>query len=296
MFSLIICTVDRTAPLERLLGSLALQTDRDFEIVLVDQNQDSRLQMLIESFRKTMPIAHIQSTRGLSSSRNKGLTLARGNIIAFPDDDCHYPPSLLEQVRNRFACSPDLDFLTGRTTDSEGKESLSTFLRKESQIDRWNVWKCANSNTIFVRRSVIEAGLGFNEALGVGASSPFESGEETAFLLEALAKGMRGKYFRDIIVYHDQVDVTDGRRARGYARGFGRVLALYQYPRAYVALRLIRPALRAVFSIACLKLGLARSKISWALGVYEGYTGKLWVSTLPRNCQNFRPTPNEMPY
>jgi hypothetical protein len=57
-------------------------------------------------------------------------------------------------------------------------------------------------------------------------------------------------------------------------------LALYHYPRAYAALRLIRPAIRAVLFLACLKPRLAQYKISWALGIYEGYAGKLWDNRL----------------
>lgn len=275
MFSLITCTVDRTAPLERLLRSLTQQTDRGFELVLVDQNQDGRLQALIEAFRCSLPIVHVKSARGLSLARNKGIELARGDFIAFPDDDCHYPPLLLEHVRKRFASTPAVDFLTGRTTDTSGNASLGTFLRQDSQIDRWNVWKAGNSNTVFVRRSVTEAGSRFKEELGAGASTPFQSGEESAFLLDAIAKGSSGRYFRDIIVYHDQVGETDVRRARRYARGMGRVLALYRYPRAHVAIRLMRPALRAVIGLASLNLRIARYKSSWALGVYEGYSGNI---------------------
>ena len=275
MFSLIVCTVDRTTPLERLLRSLALQTDRDFEVVLVDQNKDDRLQALVESFGKIMPLVHVKAARGLSRARNTGLTRARGDIIAFPDDDCHYPTALLEQVRERFASSPGIDFLTGRTTDTDGNDSLGLFLEQDAQIDRWNVWRCGNSNTVFVRRSAIVAGLRFNEELGVGASSPFQSGEETAFLLDAMEKGSRGRFYRDIVVYHDQVGETDALRARKYARGFGRVLALYDYPRPYLAKCVIRPTLRAALSLASLNLRLARYKLLWALGVYEGYTSRL---------------------
>lgn len=275
MFSLIICSVDRTTTLERLLRSLALQTDRNFEVVLVDQNLDNRLQAPIESFGKVMPIVQVKAARGLSLARNKGLGVARGDFIAFPDDDCHYPNSLIERVRKRFASTPDVDVLTGRTIDMEGHESLSAFLDQDSEIDRWNVWKCGNSNTVFARRTALAAGLRFNEELGVGAASPFQSGEETAFLLDAMQRGSRGRFCRDIVVYHDQVGETDALRARKYARGFGRVLALYDYPRAYLVRSLVRPALRAAFGLASLNLRLARYKMLWALGVYEGYTGRL---------------------
>jgi len=275
MFSLITCTVDRTVPLERLLHSLMLQTDRAFELVLVDQNQDDRVQRVMEKFQDGFPIVHVRSARGLSLARNKGLALARGDLVAFPDDDCHYAPALLARVRDRFASAPEFSVLTGRTTDTSGNDSLGVFLKQDAQIDRWNLWKAGNSNTVFVRRSVIDAGVRFREELGVGASTPFQSGEESAFLLDAIAAGFKGRFFCDNIVYHDQVGETDAGRARKYARGMGRVLALYSYPRTYVAVRLMRPALRATMGFASLKLTLVRYKLSWALGLYEGYTGKI---------------------
>ena len=225
-----------------------------------------------------MPIVHVKAARGLSFARNKGLGVARGDFIAFPDDDCHYPRTLIEQVRQRFASRPR-HRCSDRTHHGHGRatNSLSTFVEQDCQIDRWNVWRCGNSNTVFVRRSAIARGLRFNEELGVGSSSPFQSGEETAFLLDAMAKGSRGRFCRDIVVYHDQVGETDALRARKYARGLGRVLALYDYPLAYLARSVVRPALRAALGLASLNLRLARYKMLWALGVYEGYTGRLWV-------------------
>jgi glycosyltransferase involved in cell wall biosynthesis len=274
MFSLITCTVDRTAPLERLLRSLMRQTDRAFELVLVDQNHDNRVRKVIATFQDAFPIVHVRSARGLSLARNKGLELARGDLVAFPDDDCHYPPILLARVRDKFSSAPELAVLTGRTTDTAGNDSLGVFLKQDAQIDRWSLWKAGNSNTVFARRSVIEAGVRLREELGVGASTPFQSGEESAFLLDAIAAGFNGRFYRDIIVYHDQVGETDATRARKYARGMGRVLALYRYPWTHVAIRLMRPTLRALLGLTSLKWRLARYKLSWALGVYEGYTGK----------------------
>ena len=49
--SLIVATLGREAELSRCLGSLAAQTSRDFEVVVVDQNADDRLAALLDRER-----------------------------------------------------------------------------------------------------------------------------------------------------------------------------------------------------------------------------------------------------
>ena len=40
----------------------------------------------------------VESARGLSRARNAGLRMIAGDIVSFPDDDCWYPPDLLQRV------------------------------------------------------------------------------------------------------------------------------------------------------------------------------------------------------
>ena len=42
--------------------------------------------------------ARLRSARGLSRARNAGLAHVEADLVAFPDDDCVYPPGLLERV------------------------------------------------------------------------------------------------------------------------------------------------------------------------------------------------------
>ena len=96
-FDLVTATVDRTAPLEELLRSLAAQTHRAFRLVVVDQNADDRVAALLASHRD-LEVLHLRSTRGLSRARNVALPRLAGDLVAFPDDDCVYAPDLLERV------------------------------------------------------------------------------------------------------------------------------------------------------------------------------------------------------
>ncbi len=91
-FSLIVATIARTDELRRLLVSLTQQEFSDYEVILVDQNEDDRIQNVIVEFTDRLTLIRISSPKGASRARNSGLPKASGEIIAFPDDDCWYSP------------------------------------------------------------------------------------------------------------------------------------------------------------------------------------------------------------
>lgn len=277
-FSLLCATVGRTDKLGRMLDALAGQTSRDFELVVVDQNPPGVLDPVLAPYRDRIAIVHLRSPRGLSRARNVGLKSCRGRFIGFPDDDCWYPADLVARLIALFDADPGTDVLTGRTTDAQGVDSLGLFLESDAPISRANIWLVGNSNSLFLRRAASERAGGFDETLGVGAESPFKSGEETDFLLRVLAAGARGSYRRDIVVHHDQAPVAGGAgiaRAQDYARGFGRVLRLHDFGTPYAVMRVARSSARALLSAATGDMATARYKALWALGTFKGFFAPL---------------------
>lgn len=276
-FSLLCATVGRTEKLGRMLDALAGQTRGDFELVVVDQNPPGVLDPVLAPYLDRIAIVHLRSPRGLSRARNVGLKACRGRYIAFPDDDCWYPSDLVARLSALFE-NLDADVLTGRTTDADGVNSLGLFLDHDAPITRSNIWLIGNSNSLFLRRQAAERAGGFDETLGVGAETPFKSGEETDFLLRVLAAGAKGSYRRDIIVHHDQAPVAGGAgiaRAQDYARGFGRVLRLHGFGAPYAAMRVARSSARALLSAATGDMATAHYKALWALGTLKGFCAPL---------------------
>jgi 2-beta-glucuronyltransferase len=273
--SLILCTIGRSRELERLLTSLLDQTFQDFEIILVDQNPDGYLDSIIKKFAAKLSMSRVKSEKGLSKARNVGLRLARGDIVCFPDDDCWYRQTTLENAVNFLAENRNFDLLLGRTIDSDERESLSQFRSTSGPISKWIVWSSGNSNTLFVRREVARQIGGFDESLGVGATTPFQSGEESDFVLKALEEGKQAVFNRDHVVHHDQVDAKIGelqiRRAWNYSPGFGRVLRKHQFGFFYLLYRTVRTLARCAFSLAMLDGPQAKYKFVWALGTISGY-------------------------
>jgi glycosyltransferase involved in cell wall biosynthesis len=273
--SLIVSTLGRTTQLERLLASLVTQDYRNFETIIVDQNADDRLAPILDAYREKLKVVATRSERGISCGRNAGLAIARGAIVAFPDDDCWYPPGVLARVSAAFESAPSLDLLSGRTVDAAFVESLGVYLKRAEPICRANIWRIGNSNTIFARARV---GLRFDESLGVGSRTQFQSGEETDFLLRLLETGASMQFDPTLLIHHDQVDLRCGqdgvRRARQYAPGQGRVLRLHRYGPHGAFWVVFRPMARAVIAAISGDMPLARYKFAWSQGVAAGYLAR----------------------
>ena len=162
-----------------------------------------------------------------------------GNIIAFPDDDCAYPHDLLLQVFQILENDAALDGVSCFVSDEHGAASAGGVMQRgEGPITRSNVWKTAVSCSFFVRRSMVESVGAFDEQLGVGADSGRWSGEETDWLLRALAQGARIVYRPRSERLSSAADFTQSggvRKAYRYGCGAGRVLRTHRYPHWYTA-------------------------------------------------------------
>jgi glycosyltransferase involved in cell wall biosynthesis len=269
LISLIVCTLGRTETLERLLNSLRQQTYRRFEIILVDQNPAGFLDPIVEAF-SDLPIVRLKSRKGLSRGRNVGLARCEGDIVAFPDDDCWYDPGVLFAVHAFFSSNPGIDIYSGRTVDRSGRDSVSRHLRASADITPAKVFLIGNSNTFFVRRMAATDAGGFDENLGVGSGTPFQSGEESDFLLKCMANGCRGYYDYDFKIRHDQIAASP-LRARSYSRGFGRVARIHSLGTGFFISRSARTLAGGCLRLAKGDMRGARERFEWLVGSIGGY-------------------------
>jgi len=53
--------------------------------------------------------------RGVAYARNRGVEVARGEILAFTDDDCVPEPGWLRAMAERFASDPTIGLVGGKT-------------------------------------------------------------------------------------------------------------------------------------------------------------------------------------
>lgn len=261
-FSLILATVGRTIEVDRFLTSLNAQGYRNFELIVVDQNEDGRLKPILDQYTQCFPIIHLYSDRGLSRARNVGLKYITGDIIGFPDDDCWYRPDLLKQVANFFQSNECFDGYCGKLVDESGMASLGKFDAISGPINRYNIWRRGTSITIFLTRRLVQAVGQFDQSLGVGAGTLWGSAEDIDYPLRAIKTGFRLYYDPDLVVGHpNTIDLYTPEaisRVFLYGAGMGRVLRKHGYPFWFVFYQWARPLGGTLLALCTGNIGKAR--------------------------------------
>lgn len=111
MLSAIVPTHERPVSLRRCLETLAAQqVDRDrFEVIVVDDGSRLDTEAVVTEVSRQSAVdmrCERQALSGLNSARNRGAALARGDVLAFLDDDTLVSPGWAEALLAAFADHP----------------------------------------------------------------------------------------------------------------------------------------------------------------------------------------------
>jgi glycosyltransferase involved in cell wall biosynthesis len=278
-FTLIVATIGRIDPLARLLDSLALQSRHDFEVIVIDQNEQLILAAILEGKNWPFPILHVSrpSCGGASAARNLGVPLARGKILVFPDDDCWYPPDYLQRMDRIFQQTKAM-IVTGRATDLRGRTINGRFHDRPGPITRrrtfisqieWNMGVCA---------SLMRELRGYDEAISLGGPTPWQGGEGYDLILRALRSGASCYYDPDLIGHHHELPVStpDYRmiaKALIYARGLGYVLRKHRFGLCSLSWWVSRSLFNLMGALVTLRPDRARYFMAQTRGRVEGWFG-----------------------
>jgi glycosyltransferase involved in cell wall biosynthesis len=278
-FSLIVPTIARTDELRRLLESLTQQEFVDYEVILVDQNDDARLQDILDEFVERVPLLRISSPSGVSRARNNGLLRASGEIVAFPDDDCWYSPGLLKKIDRWFRDHPKYAIFAVGAVDEEGVPSGNRWLQDSCDLHPINVFRTTFCSALFLRRDALRT-ASFDEGIGPGSSTIFACGDETDLILSILDSGFRGRFDRTWHIGHPRRDmlshgVSEGR-AVSYGCGMGRVLRKHSLFLLWVGL-LTYDVLRGIVVVSRGRLSAASLCFAHARGLVRGFVAGLEV-------------------
>jgi glycosyltransferase involved in cell wall biosynthesis len=220
-FSLIVPTFGRTTEVAELFASIVDQNRRDVELIVVDQNDDDRIAPLVEALPRRIVVLHLrQKEQNVSAARNAGLAASSGEIIAFPDDDCWYPPYLLNRVDSWFREHSQYSVLAVGALDDAGVPSGNRWIQDACDISPLNVLRTTFCSSLFVTEAARSRTIHFDPKLN--------RGEETDFILHLLATGLRGRFDRKLHIHHPRRDMLSGtvsrERAKSYGAGMGRLV------------------------------------------------------------------------
>ena len=234
LLSLVLATYGRCDDVGRMLASLALQTDPDFEVIVVDQNPDERLQPHItQGRRQGLRIRHLRLREpNLSAARNVGIDAALGEVIGFPDDDGWYEPDTVASVRLALT-DPQRDGIAGQWVEQQAA-SGQPVPAGTLQATAWQRFKGrhASSITLFLRRRGFERWGNFDPRLGVGRW--YGAGEEVDLLMRWLSGGARLDHVPQVHVHHACAPrrgldlVAQGGALRRRGRGVGALYAKHR--------------------------------------------------------------------
>ena len=179
--SVIIPTRNRAVLLPRAVNSVLAQTYADFELLIVDDCSTDDTPAVIAAFAdpRVRALRH-DANRGQSAAVNTGLANARGEFVAFLDDDDEFTPdSLAARVAALEAAPPEvglvygwidvIDDVTGevqpgRRLALEGAEALEYALEAKT---------IAPTSALLVRTDAARQAGGYDERLATGNDAYF---------------------------------------------------------------------------------------------------------------------------
>ena len=95
-YSFIIPVFNRPDETKELLKSLQEQTEKDFEVIVVEDGSSITCKSVVEKFAQTMDLHYyVKENSGPGQTRNYGAERAKGEFLVILDSDCVVPPNYL---------------------------------------------------------------------------------------------------------------------------------------------------------------------------------------------------------
>lgn len=213
--SLVLATLGRDWQVVDFLKSLTSQTYHNFELIIIDQNQDGKIDAIVESYKDCFAVRHVKvDFVGNARARDYGIDLAQGRIVAFPDDDCAYHQDVLKDVVAEFNKRKNLSILVAGSYDlSSNRFSVGVNSHKAQYFSRFQMMG-VEFTQFFDRDKIDREQFHLDHDFGIG--SKYSGAEGFELLYRLLRAGSTAFYTPEIKIYHPDKD--------HYKLGTGRML------------------------------------------------------------------------
>jgi glycosyltransferase involved in cell wall biosynthesis len=204
-FSVIIPTRDRPRELAVCLESLAQQDyPRDrFEVIVVDDASRLPLAATIAAFHDRLNLTVLNQPRssGPGVARNCGAACAKGEFLAFTDDDCSPAPDWLQQLGARFISMPG-HLIGGRVINALTENPYSTASHVILDVVYEYYDPQQGRAHFFPTSNFALAADQFREIGGFNEKWPLAAAEDREFCYRWLQRGFLMTYAPEASVYH----------------------------------------------------------------------------------------------
>ncbi len=140
------------------IQSVLDQTFRDYEIIVVNDGSPDDTRAVLAPLANAGAIRYLeQANCGQSAARNRGLREARGQFVAFLDDDDWWPVEKLAWQLGEFETSPATVLVYGYATAVEAIASPATNLRSQKLVPKGPQCPSGLVREAFLRRNYIQS-------------------------------------------------------------------------------------------------------------------------------------------
>jgi len=167
--SVIIPTHNRAHLVAEAIDSVLSQTFTDFELIVVDDGSIDNTEEVVRSFIDRRLKYLKQTNKGVSAARNTGIETAKGEFIAFLDDDDLFLPAKLSLQLARAADDPTAGLVYGKYLSairSEGSMKAAGVCHPKLELRDLLLGPAFHWSTVLIRRTLLEQVGGFEENLG----------------------------------------------------------------------------------------------------------------------------------
>ncbi|ASC71541.1 EAL domain-containing protein/glycosyl transferase [Halomicronema hongdechloris C2206] len=216
VLSAIICTHNRAGYLGAAIDSLLAQTWDDYEVIVVDNASTDDTRAVVQARCSHLRLHYVyEATLGLSAARNRGTTVARGQILAYLDDDAEASANWLQALYRVYAANPRVAIAGGKVTLALAAGPIGPGLLSENLMGHLGAYDLGDELHYItqpgltprglnysLRRSFLDSMGGFDLALArVGTN--LLSNEELYMTQRALADGWQVAYVPTALVAHN---------------------------------------------------------------------------------------------
>ena len=255
--SIIIPYYKNIGTISRAVQSVIDQTEKSWELIVVDDGSNDELETIIKSFEPEKITLIKKPNSGPSDSRNRGAKLATGKFLAFLDSDDWLSPDWLENFKKKHQENGfDIAFCYGALIDEETgeREDWTKFVKLKIHGEEAKFNNLVG--TFLVRSSIFENARAFDPNLR------YSENMDLAIRIMRLVPPSKRFYLEEVMVFFDNT-IEPKKRNQKYGRALLlKDLAYFQQKHKQVLLE------NTSFLRAIIRRQLVSATVCWNWKIY----------------------------